>query len=429
MTLEIPNGLTVMMIGCGGREHSIIKHCSRSTYVKRILAFGTNVGIINTLKVEIISFVQPGIADLASIALNENVDLTIVGPEQLLADGIVDYFNNSNLNIFGPTHIAAQLESSKWYSKEVMLSVGVQTALATRFTSLEDSLASLEFFGVPVVVKYDGLKGGKGVKVCDDIISARTSLSDIYNEEPEAVVLLEDKLIPHPDWKRAEISIIGIVDIMGNFKLLRSVQDYKTAFDGDIGPNTGGMGCFTPVPGVTKEHMEEIGDTIFKPIINEMKRRGTPFSGVLYAGLMFTENGFEVIEFNVRFGDPECQVLMESITSDLVPIMYRVARGDSIADSTITFDEQSVVGVVVAQEGYPTSSAPAEAPSFLLGSGTYHAGTTITDDQKVMITGGRGLLVTGKGSSIKDARRAVYDRVGNSFPPGLRWRNDIAEGV
>lgn len=200
------------------------------------------------------------------------------------------------------------LESSKSFAKKIMFDVGIPTAGAIWSTSKSEILRLLNFTGVPIVIKYDGLMGGKGVTVCNDIESPKAAIDTIYSKMPNATVLLEDKLEPHPEWKRAEISVIALVDKYGNYSFCDAVQDYKPVYDGDEGPNTGGMGCFTPVPGVTNELMEEIDSTIFRPLIREMKEIGSPFSGVLYAGLMITEHGPQVLNgmcalviLNVRF--------------------------------------------------------------------------------------------------------------------------------
>jgi len=428
--------MKVLIIGYGGREHALAWLASRSQAVSEVLVFGDNAGMLAEPKVRRVGDWPKKPEEQVSAAWHAasegGVDLTIVGPEALLAEGIVDTFQASHLSIFGPTAAAAQLETSKWFAKEVMLKARVPTAPVVKFSKAELEATFRHLLGheLPVVIKADGLCAGKGVRICRDfaqVVDAvhRCFIVSDYGAAGDTI-LVERYLPPHHRLARAELSILALVDIQGNFLLFPAAQDYKSVNDGDRGDNTGGMGAFAPVPWVTEAMMQQIGEKIFAPTIAEMKKRGTPFSGVLYAGLIWTADGPKVIEFNVRFGDPEIQPLAMLLQTDLIPVLKTIADGGSIADVKLKWTPGFAVCVNLVSRGYPgayrtgflvsgladndiSGLARLESahPADRSGWKVFHAGTKRSGGQ-VVTSGGRVLGVTKIGRYLPDTAKAIY---------------------
>lgn len=427
--------MKVMVIGGGAREHALVQLASRSTEVSEVICPTDNAGILREPKVR--AFSPKGFSDEALVqrALRERISLAVVGLEKPLARGIVDRFRERGVPIFGPTRAAARIESSKWFAKCVMARAGVPHALASRYmpgvfdAALCDALTALRTR--PAVVKADGLAGGKGVWICRTRSEAETALRTIIVERYYGgVALIEEFLEGDSRLPRPEVSIHALVDTRGNFITFPAVQDYKPLLDGDEGPNTGGMGSFTPVPWVAAKMEHEVRERVFAPVIREMRRLGCPFSGVLYAGLMRTSTGFKVLEFNVRFGDPELLPLSLLLDTDLMPILKRIAEGGSIAGLRLAWNQGVALTVTLSQEGYPSEVGERKVPERLLASPEdvvlFRAGTCITSGTEVAI-GGRALGAAAMGADFAEARRRVYGYLGERLP-GFHFRRDIASG-
>lgn len=445
--------MKVLVIGDGGREHALVWLAAQSPLVEDIFYFGQNAGSLSEPKCKKVILPALGNSGITQFAEQHGVDLIIVGPEQPLVDGLVDACQEVGVPAFGPTKEAAQLEGSKSFAKEVMREAGVPTADAVAFSvaHIQGALDYATIHEPPVVIKADGLCGGRGSIVClgpDEIRIAidRCFVQREFGPAGEKI-LVEDFLVGHPALRRAELSILALVDIHGNFIMFPPAQDYKEVRDHDFGPNTGGMGSFAPVPWVTAEMMEVVGQTIFAPVIAEMKKRKTPFSGVLYAGLMWTADGPKVVEFNVRFGDPELQPLTMLLKTDLIPVLKKIADGESIADVKLEWKRGAAVCVVMASYGYPGSYVKgAEIKGFdLAGLGLndriqiFQAGTKFNDDKKIITAGGRVLGATALSLEsptfcLQEAARIAYSTVdlirwSDSNSCGPQFRHDIAEDV
>ncbi len=417
--------IDVLVIGGGGREHALIKALRRSPRLGRLYCAPGNAGIGRDA--ELLDIPGDDLEALADFAEANQVDLTVVGPEAPLVAGIADIFRARNLRIFGPEREAALLEGSKAFAKEVMASAGIPTAEAFLF---EEHEAALRFLGEregPVVVKADGLAAGKGVSVCRTRQEAEEALDEIFRQRRFGPagdrVLIEEVL------EGEELSLLAIVS--GEQILpLAPAQDYKRIFDLDEGPNTGGMGSYSPVPGVNAEAEESIVNTILKPVVTELGLRGIGFRGVLYAGLMLTDEGPKVLEFNCRFGDPETQALLPRLRSDLLEILDAAARGQELP-ARAEWEEGACVSVVMASKGYPASSSKGDVIRGLEdaeaedGVSVFHAGTAWSGDE-VVTDGGRVLAVSAVAPSFAAARERAYAAVGKIYFEGAQFRMDIA---
>lgn len=356
--------LEVLIIGggktAGGREHVLVWLACKSPRVEAVYCFGKNDGMRAEPKYVAVDSEPQGVEATIAWARENEIDLVIVGPENPLAEGIVDRFRQAGLTIFGPTQAAARLESSKFFAKKIMTTAKVPTAHYRSFCHEELAQAcnfvrnEWPYFSV---VKADGLCAGKGAMVCRDLNQAlraihRCLVDHEFGSASESI-LVEEFLKPHLKLRRAELSILSLVDIHGNFLMFPAAQDYKAVNDNDDGENTGGMGSFAPVPWVAKEMMDQIGQKIFQPTIKVMQSLRNPFSGVLYAGLMWTAEGPKVVEFNVRFGDPEIQALAMLLKTDLIPILLTIAQGGSIAGVNLEWLPGYAVCLVLASKGYP----------------------------------------------------------------------------
>jgi len=416
--------MKVLVIGSGGREHTLVWKISQSPKVDKIYCAPGNAGIAELA--ECVDIMADDINGLAGFALSHQIDLTVVGPEIPLVKGIVDLFESRGLKIFGPSRQAAFLEGSKVFSKEIMLKYGVPTAGAEIFSSFKKAKDYIQAKGAPLVVKADGLAGGKGVVVCHSLDQALEAIEDIMQKkifgESGSRILVEDCLFGE------EMSFIVFTD-GENIVPMASSQDHKRIYDGDKGPNTGGMGAYSPAPMITKDLSEKIMQEIIRPVINGLASEGKRYKGVLYAGLIITDEGPKVIEFNVRFGDPESQAVIPRLKNDLIDIINDIIDGRLSAGS-LDWDERPCVCIVGASGGYPGSYQKgklilglqdvAGAKDIIL----FHAGTKLSG-QQILTDGGRVLGVTALGKDIKETIDKAYQAIEKIDFEGIYYRKDI----
>jgi phosphoribosylamine--glycine ligase len=415
--------LKALVVGSGGREHAIVRALLRSAAAPEVLCAPGNAGIATDAE----CFPAIGAEDVEAIvalALEQGVDLAVIGPEAALVVGVVDGLEAAGVPAFGPTGEAAELEGSKSFAKELMEEAGVPTAAHVVLRTHGEARAALEQVAYPTVLKADGLAAGKGVILCADEAEARGAL-DVYFTERRfgaTAVVLEDFL--HGE----ELSLLALCD-GENVVPLSPAQDYKRIFDDDQGPNTGGMGSYSPVPGFGAETVEEIVERVHRPVVAAMAERGTPFHGVLYAGLMIGSDGPKVIEFNVRFGDPETQAVLPRLRSDLVDLFRAAREPGGLAGTRAEFDDDWAVTVVLASAGYPESSSKGDVIRGLAEAAAVaevtHAGTA-EQDGDIVTAGGRVLNVTGLGPDPAAARDRAYDAASRISFDGMQVRSDIA---
>ena len=416
--LENCLGKTVLVVGGGGREHAIVDALSRSPQVSKIYCAPGNAGIGS------VAFNVPlkdtDVEGLKAFALENQVDLTVVGPEAALAAGIVDAFRAAGLTIFGHTKAATVIESSKEFAKELMAKYGIPTASYRAFSSYDEALAYVSARPFPAVLKYDGLAAGKGVVIAQDLDAAKQALSDMLLDHTfgEGRVVVEDFLTG------PEFSFLCFVDGERVYPMPLS-QDHKRAFDGDKGPNTGGMGAYTGLPFITEEDRQYALQEIMCRTAAAMVAEGRPLSGVLYGGLMKTPQGIKVIEFNARFGDPETEVVLPLLESDIYTVFESVATGVPAPDPI--WRKGVTLGVVLASKGYPGSYQKGfEIKGLDQVDGTViHMGTSLKEGRFVT-SGGRVLMVVAEGPSIAAAREKVYAEVAKIDCENLFYRKDIA---
>ena len=410
--------MKTLVVGTGGREHALARSLAEDPGVTEVHAAPGNPG---RAAVATLHAVDPldgtAVADLA-VALG--VDLVVVGPEAPLVEGVADAVRDRDIAVFGPSRAAAQLEGSKAFAKDVMAAAGVPTAAARVCTGAVEVAAALDEFGPPYVVKDDGLAAGKGVVVTEDRQAALDHAAGCGQ------VLVEEYL------DGPEVSLFAITDGATVYPLLPA-QDFKRISDGDEGPNTGGMGAYTPLAWVPDDLVDEVSRTVLQPTVDEMARRGTPFSGLLYAGLALTSRGVRVVEFNARFGDPETQPLLALLESPLSPLLMGAATGRLADVDPPAWRPGAAVAVVMASRGYPESASRGdvitgiEAAEALDGVQVIHAGTAV-DGAALVTAGGRVLAVVATGADVAAARRAAYDGVAQIEFEGAQHRTDIAAG-
>jgi phosphoribosylamine--glycine ligase len=416
--------MKILVVGSGGREHALIWKLAQSPKVSRLYAAPGNAGMAAQARPIEISVTD--VSALTDFAQREGIGLTVVGPELPLTLGIVDRFEERGLPIFGASQRAARLEGSKVFAKELMKKYGIPTASSSTFTAAKDALQYLERVGVPIVVKADGLAAGKGVIVCQTESEAKSAISSIMEErvfgQAGDQVILEECL------SGEEVSYLALTD--GKTILpLASSQDHKRVFDKDQGPNTGGMGAYSPAPIVTPEIEAKVMEQVIRPTISAMADEGCPYKGVLYAGLMIQNGIPRVLEFNARFGDPETQPLLMRMESDLLPLLQATIEGN-LATSSIRWREEAAVCVVMASAGYPDSyekGKPIEGldrVSQMRDVMAFHAGTALKEG-KIVTSGGRVLGVTALGKGIKEAIDRAYQAVGQIHWEGAHYRKDI----
>ena len=420
--------MKVLVVGQGGREHALAWKLARSVSVSAVFCAPGNAGI--AADATCLDIPANDIPSLVEFATTERIDLTVVGPEAPLVDGLVDAFSEAGLTAFGPSSAAAALEGSKAFAKEIMHRGNVPTADYAVFEHLEDAQHFLqEREDQAWVVKADGLAGGKGVVMCANRDEALTAIHNILvnNEFGTAgsKVVIEETLVGE------ELSILALVD--GNTIIpLEGSQDHKRAGDGDTGPNTGGMGAYSPSPLLTPDLQSEIEEKILVPTIHAMKLADTPFCGLLYAGLMITRQGPKVLEFNVRFGDPEAQPILMRLNSDLGLVLKAAAEGRLDEFGPLEWDNRPAVCVVMASDGYPGSYETGrqirgiDEANSIEGVQVFHAGTTQQDNQ-LLSDGGRVLGVTALGDQLADAKRQAYEAVRCIRWEGAWCRKDISD--
>jgi phosphoribosylamine---glycine ligase len=422
--------MKVLVIGKGGREHALVWKIAQSTRVERIFCAPGNPG---TAEQALNMAIEPNdFGGLLKLVKKEGIDLTVVGPEDPLAAGIVDVFQDANHLIFGPTKLAAELEGSKVFAKKLMRHADVPTAEFRVFDHPDTARHYIETREYPVVVKADGLAAGKGVFVCNTTEDALKAIDRIMVREEFGLaagrqVVIEKRL------EGGELSILALVSGRAIVPL-QATQDHKPAFDGDTGPNTGGMGAYCPAPLGTPDLLEEVDSTVLVPTVHAMKRGRRPYRGVLYAGLMVTNQGPRVLEFNCRFGDPETQPLLMRLKTDLVDLLEAVVdnRLSEFAEDKLEWDPRPAVCVVMASQGYPGPFAKSKVITGLADAAklpdvkVFHAGTRI--ENGMMVTdGGRVLSVTALGETLAEAKRKAYEAVGRIHFQGAFWRKDIAD--
>ncbi|MFC5465101.1 phosphoribosylamine--glycine ligase [Lederbergia graminis] len=416
--------MKVLIVGSGGREHALCKKVKESKLVTSVYCAPGNAGIAEDAV--IVPIVETDFSNLIQFAKQEKIDLTIVGPEVPLAAGIVDEFEAAGLKVFGPRKNAAIIEGSKSFAKELMKKYNIPTADYQTFQSYEDAKAYIEEKGAPIVIKADGLAAGKGVVVATTMEEADAALKDMLLDakfgKSSASVVIEEFL------EGEEFSLMAFVHGENVYPMVIA-QDHKRAFDGDTGPNTGGMGAYTPVPHIPEAEVERAVQEVLLPTAKAMIQEDRPFTGILYAGLIQTEHGPKVIEFNARFGDPETQVVLARLESDLVQLVLDLQEGNT---PNIKWSNDAVVGVVLAAKGYPGDYEKGVAiPNFESSDpnvSLFHAGTTRPNAEGPYLSnGGRLLLTAAKAETIAAAMEKVYSEMKQLDHPEFFYRKDIAK--
>ena len=410
--------MKVLVVGSGGRCHAIVEALSRSSQVDKIFCAPGNAGI--AALAQCVAIKETQVEALRDFALENGVELTVVGPEVALEAGIVDCFKQSNLRIFGPTKKAAQIECSKQFAKDLMQKYNVPTAEYQTFTEFDEALAYVKAGSLPTVLKYDGLAAGKGVVIAETMEQAEEALRDMLLDEKfgKGKVVIEEYL------EGPEFSLLCFVNGHDVYPM-PVAQDHKRAYNGDKGPNTGGMGAYTELPFITDEDIEYAMTNVMRRTADAMVAEDASFCGVLYGGLMKTKNGIKVIEFNARFGDPETEVILPRLKSDMCQIFCDVADGKT---PVIKWDDQATLGVVLASKGYPGSYEKGYEISGLeeVDGSIYHMGTSLKDG-KYLTSGGRVMIVVCKAPTLKEAQAKANQEVEKIKCDNLFYRTDIGD--
>ncbi|MBK5220887.1 MAG: phosphoribosylamine--glycine ligase [Thermoleophilia bacterium] len=415
--------MKALVVGGGGREHAIVRALRRSAHAPEVLCAPGNAGIAADAEC-LPEIAADDVEALVAAARERRVDLAVIGPELALVAGVVDALEEAGIPAFGPSRAAAELEGSKAFAKELMEEAGVPTAAHVLLRSREEAVEQLARVPYPTVLKADGLAAGKGVILCANEAEALAAIEVFFTEQRfgQTTVVLEELL------EGEELSLLALCD-GENVVPLAPAQDYKRIFDGDEGPNTGGMGSYSPVPGFDQAQIESIVDRVHRPVVAAMARRGRPFHGVLYAGLMIGADGPKVLEFNTRFGDPETQAVLPRMRSDLVDLFLAAREPGGLAGMSAEFDPAWAVTLVLASAGYPESSSKGDVIHGLAEAAELaeltHAGTAERDGE-IVTAGGRVLNVTALGDGPAEARDRAYDAASRISFAGMQIRTDIA---
>lgn len=411
--------MNVLVIGRGGREHALAWKFAQSEQVETVYVAPGNDGMKDVAT--LVSINENDFDALVQFVKENNIGLTFVGPEIPLMNGIVDRFEEEGLRIFGPNKAAAVIEGSKAFTKELMKKYDIPTAAYESFTNYEEAVAYIQKVGAPIVIKADGLAAGKGVTVAmtleEALQAVKEMLQDVKFGEASKKVVIEEFL------EGQEFSLMAFVNGTAVYPMVIA-QDHKRAFDGDKGPNTGGMGAYSPVPQIPESAVEIAIETVLHPTAQAMIQEGRSFTGILYAGLILTSEGPKVIEFNARFGDPETEVVLPRLQSDLVDVCNSVLDGEEL---TLKWSDEAVIGVVLASKGYPEAyekGAVIRGLDTLEGAIVFHAGTAVEDGEFVT-NGGRVLFVACKEKDLQAAKGKVYEEINKIESDGLFYRSDI----
>jgi phosphoribosylamine--glycine ligase len=416
--------LRILVLGGGGREHAIVKALARSPQSPELFCAPGNPGI--AADASCLPALDPcDVTAVVEAAGEHGIDLVAVGPEAPLVAGVVDGLNDAGTAAFGPSRAAARLEGSKAFAKEAMAEANIPTASYAVLRDRDQALDRISGADYPTVLKADGLAAGKGVLICQNEAEARDAIEVFFTEQRfgETEVVLEEFLVGE------ELSLLALCD--GERAIpLAPAQDYKRIGDDDTGPNTGGMGSYSPVATISDERLAELSALVHQPIVDLMKRHGTPFHGVLYAGLMMTADGPKVLEYNTRFGDPETQAVLPRLESDLVELFVKATVPGGLLDCVVEFSDRWAVTVVLASAGYPASSSSGDEITGLEtaaeGAEVVHAGTAEVDG-RIVTAGGRVLNLTGQGPDPASARQRAYDAAEAVQFEGRQMRTDIAD--